>query len=275
MDVDMYAHEAVQANLAKLQSVGDTVLEAESGPLASGLVGQGRLPEPETMFEAVRALVQKSPWWQGKKVLITAGPTRERLDPVRYVGNLSSGKMGYALAHELAGRGAKVVLVSGPSAEVVQARSIALRMVESADQMAQACADEADADVQIFAAAVADFKPPAISDIKIKKEGSGLNIALTENVDIAAAQGAKKKAGQLFIGFALESGDGLEAAKSKLARKSLDLICLNTLDGPLGSPLGSDANAYHLLSKSGKEFILPPAHKTTLAGQLADVIETL
>lgn len=276
MDLDMYVHGSVQANMAALRSYGDTVLEAASGALASGLQGQGRLPEPEVIFEEVRRLVHQKPEWKGKRVLITAGPTRERIDPVRYVGNFSSGKMGYALAHEAAALGAEVVLVSGASAESVHAAGIRKVSVESAEEMAEACRKEAaDCQILIFCAAVADYRPAETSLTKTKKTGADWNIHLVENVDIAAEMGRLKKPGQISVGFALESGQGLEAASQKLARKNLDLICLNSLDEPEGSPLGADHNAYRLLSRSGQDLFLTRTSKAALAAQILHVVETL
>jgi phosphopantothenoylcysteine decarboxylase/phosphopantothenate--cysteine ligase len=251
------------------------VLNADTGALASGLVGQGRLPEPEVIFEEVRKMICKKPWWGGKRILITAGPTHEALDPVRYIGNLSSGKMGYALAHEAAARGAEVILVSGPSAEMVFSRAIRRVDVQSAQQMADACKAEHDStDIWVFCAAVADYRPEEVSTTKVKKSGGDWNIQLIENVDIAAAMGSLKKH-QLSIGFALESGDGQEAALSKLTRKNLDLICLNSLDQAEGTPLGAETNAYRLLTHQGREISLAHAPKTALAAQILDVVETL
>jgi len=275
MDVDMYAHPAVQANLEKLRGFGNTVLDADTGPLASGLSGQGRLPEPEVILEQVRKLLHTQPWWQSKKVLITAGPTYERIDPVRFIGNFSSGKMGYALAHEAAARGAEVVLVTGPCAERVFARGLQVIEVESADEMLEACHKHSQAGVVIHCAAVADFKAKAVSAIKIKKTDHELTITLTENVDIATHLSLNAPSKQIRVGFALESGDGSDAARAKLAKKNLHLICLNSLDAEHGSPLGAVYNSYRLLQPTGPEILLPFAPKQALAGQILDVIKNL
>ncbi len=276
MDLDMYAHPAVQANLNTLAGFGNLVLAAADGPLASGLTGQGRLPEPEEIFEAIRGLVCTKPAWQGKRILLTAGPTREPLDPVRYIGNFSSGKMGYALAHEAAARGAEVTLVSGPTDHTVQSHRITRIDVTSAHQMADACLQAAsESQVWIFCAAVADYRPEQVSETKTKKTGNGWNISLVENVDIAATLGKQKQPGQLSIGFALESGLGQAEAAAKLERKNLDLICLNSLDQPGGSPLGADDNQYLLLGKGGKQTPLARNAKAALAAQILDEVEKL
>jgi phosphopantothenoylcysteine decarboxylase/phosphopantothenate--cysteine ligase len=208
--------------------------------------------------------------------MLTAGPTLEKIDPVRFIGNFSSGKMGYALAHELAARGAKVTLISGPSKETTNTSIIKKISVQSAQEMANACLAEAgDADVWIFCAAVADYTPAHPSTQKTKKTGASWNIELTETVDIAAALGAKKLPHQKAIGFALESGDGADFAQEKLKRKNLDLVCLNSLDAEAGSPLGADDNSYRIFGRNGLVLQLPHTSKRALASQLIDVIETL
>lgn len=275
MDLDMYAHPAQQAIRERLRSFGDQVIEAESGELASGLSGRGRLPEPEQLLAHLQAFFAQSQSLSGKTILITSGPTYERLDPVRFLGNFSSGKMGYALAREAAARGAKVHLVSGPT-HLDQPRGLTgFYRVESAREMLAACEKVAgDVNAMIFAAAVADYRPEQISETKIKKTGGNLELKLAENVDIAGTLSKAKRPGQITIGFALENGLGLEPALGKLARKHLDAIVFNSLDQGQ-RVFGSDYNEAVMVMAGGRQAKFAMAPKDRIANQILDEIETL
>ena len=278
MDLDMYAHPAVQANLATLRGYGNRILEPASGELASGLNGVGRLPDPEEIVEAVRGIFTIRTAWVGKHVLITAGPTREMIDPVRYLGNLSSGKMGYALAREAAALGANVTLVSGHSDEPLpgQGPRLARIWAYSTQAMLAACQAKAPtADLILFAAAVADYMPENKSDTKTKKSGDHWHLNLKETPDIAATLAAARKPGQLLVGFALEHGHDTAPAKSKLARKGLDAIAFNSLDQGETSVLGGHQNEITIVFADGRQLALPKADKTTLATQIFDALEPL
>ncbi len=230
MDLDMYQHTSTLENLKKLDSFGNVMIPAESGELASGLHGEGRMAEPENILSFIEKEILSGLPLKGEKVLITAGPTHEAIDPVRFIGNHSSGKMGFELAKEAANLGAEVILVSGPSNENVNHSLIKRVDVISAAQMFEAVhQDYKDCDIAILSAAVADFKPSNIASNKIKKKGAGLTIELTETKDILASLG-KEKESQFLVGFALETNNELENAKGKLHRKNLDLIVLNSLN---------------------------------------------
>lgn len=230
MDLDMYAHPANQANMEKLLSFGHSIFPAQEGFLASGLEGKGRMMEPEEIIRGLEENLQAKAPLNGKQVLITAGPTYEAIDPVRFIGNHSSGKMGFALAEEAAALGARVVLVSGPTALSVEHPNIHLVPVTSAAQMHAAVFEHyAKMDIAIAAAAVADFRPSSPAEQKIKKQTGLPQIHLTETVDILAQMGHEKKS-QFLLGFALETENELSNAKGKCARKNLDAIVLNSLN---------------------------------------------
>ena len=243
MDLDMYGHGSTQHNLQKLQSYGNHLIDARRGELASGLEGQGRLAEPEEIAEVLAAHFQKDfPLLKGKKVLITAGPTYEALDPVRFIGNHSSGKMGFALAEAAAAQGAEVTLVAGPVHFDLRHPGIKRINVRSAEEMFQSCSLVfKEQDVVIFAAAVADYKPATVSGQKIKKKEAGMNLELTKTIDIAGTLGKEKKDGQLLVGFALETENEELNAEAKLRKKNFDLIVLNSLNDP-GAGFGHDTN---------------------------------
>ncbi|HHC80366.1 MAG TPA: bifunctional phosphopantothenoylcysteine decarboxylase/phosphopantothenate--cysteine ligase CoaBC [Flavobacteriia bacterium] len=230
MDLDMYRHHTTKENLQKLEQFGNVMIPAESGELASGLEGEGRMAEPETIMSFIENDIISQLPLRGKKVIITAGPTYEAIDPVRFIGNHSSGKMGFELAKQAANLGAQVILISGPSNEKVSHTLIQRVDVVSADEMYQATHQYyKDADIAILAAAVADFKPAAIASQKIKKKDAGMVIELTPTKDILASLGAQKQH-QFLVGFALETNNALANAKGKLKRKNLDLIVLNSLE---------------------------------------------
>lgn len=260
MDLDMYAHPSTQANIDRLRQVGNIIIEPQAGFLASGLEGKGRMEEPESIVATLEkyfedednghACAPQGPL-RGKKVLITAGPTYEKIDPVRFIGNYSSGKMGFALAEECSRRGADVVLVAGP---VSLQSSAAIRRidVESADEMHAACVAEfAHADAAILCAAVADFKPAAVAAQKIKREGDGLTLKLAPTHDIAAVLGREKKENQVLVGFALETNNEETNAQKKLESKNLDFIVLNSLRNE-GTCFGTDNNMVNIISATEK-----------------------
>ena len=231
MDLDMYAHPSTQKNLQTLLSYGNHIIEPGSGELASHLMGKGRMEEPERIVEVLEEFFNKQQELGGKKVLITAGPTYEKIDPVRFIGNYSSGKMGFALAENCAARGAEVFLVTGPVTLTTQHPNIHRIDVESAEQMYEAANKEFEnADAAILCAAVADFTPETVADQKIKREKDDLVIRLKPTHDIAASLGKKKHENQVLAGFALETNDELEHAKGKLERKNFDFIVLNSLN---------------------------------------------
>ncbi len=268
MDHDMYIHPSVVANLDTLRARGVEVMEAEHGALASGLIGQGRLPEPIHIFETACGILEKraasrTGSLQGKKVLVTAGPTREAIDPVRYISNHSTGTMGYEIARSAARRGADVVLVSGPTA-LATPENVRRIDVESTQQMYDAVQSHADADVVVMVAAVADFTPEMPSDSKIKKDGTARALALKPTIDILGALGSQKRPSQLLIGFALETDNGESNARSKLERKNLDWIVLNN-PKEKGAGFGTTTNKVTLLGTSGAKVELPLMSKDEVA----------
>lgn len=274
MDLDMMAHPTTARNLATLAADGVHIIDSESGELASHLVGKGRMAEPETIASALDAFFSTSGSLSGKKVLITAGPTYERIDPVRFIGNFSTGKMGYALAGEAARRGADVTLVSGPVALPAPA-GVRVVKTESARQMLEAClAAFAGTDIAIMAAAVADYAPAHCADKKIKREKDGIeSIELVKNPDIAATLGAEKRPGQIMVGFALETDHGIENATDKLRRKNLDAIVLNSLSDA-GAGFGTDTNKVTIISRDSRhEFSLKS--KDAVAADILDYISSL
>ncbi|MDE7442715.1 MAG: bifunctional phosphopantothenoylcysteine decarboxylase/phosphopantothenate--cysteine ligase CoaBC, partial [Muribaculaceae bacterium] len=231
MDLDMMAHPSTVRNIELLRSYGNHIIEPAEGELASHLVGKGRMEEPERIFEIVSDFFARKSDLSGKKVLLTAGPTYEKIDPVRFIGNYSTGKMGYAIAEEAAARGAEVVLISGPVPIKAQHPSIRVVKVESARQMRDAAVAEFPAcDMAILTAAVADYAPAVVADKKIKREGHDVpTIELVKNPDIAAELGRMKSDRQRLVGFALETDNESANAADKMARKQLDMIVLNSL----------------------------------------------
>ena len=252
MDLDMFAHPSTQHNLDILRSYGNHIIEPASGELASHLVGKGRMEEPEKIVEALENFFAKQEDLKGKKVMITAGPTYEKIDPVRFIGNYSSGKMGYALAEVCAERGAEVTLISGPVNLNVSHPGIHRIDVESAEQMYQAAKEAyAQADAGILCAAVADFTPEQTADHKIKREKDDLVLRLKPTQDIAAALGKEKKPHQLLVGFALETNDEILHAQDKLVRKNFDFIVLNSLNDK-GAGFRCDTNKITIIERQGE-----------------------
>ncbi len=253
MDLDMYKHPANLKNIEILKSYGNMIVEAESGELASGLVGKGRMAEPETITQNVIDFFESKKKLKSKKILVTAGPTYEPIDPVRYIGNHSSGKMGYAIAEELAYQGADVILVSGPTNLTLKNNSITLINVQTADEMYQASISKFnDCDAAIMSAAVADYKPKDQFDKKVKRTSDNMNIVLEPNKDIAAELGKIKKQNQILVGFALETNDEFENAIKKINNKNLDFIVLNSLKDR-GAGFGVDTNKISIIDSSGKK----------------------
>ena len=273
MDLDMYAHPSTTSNLEFLTSYGNHIIAAEYGELASGLTGTGRMAEPETLVSALEShFKKKRADFSGKRILITAGPTLESIDPVRYIGNHSTGKMGYALANEAAARGAQVMLISGPTHNIPLNPSVKVQHVTSAEEMFSACLNDFDtSDIAIMAAAVADYKPEKVAAEKIKKDGESMKISLVRTPDIAASLGERKKNGQLLIGFALETENEIAHAEGKLKRKNMDLIVLNSLKDP-GAGFGHDTNQITIINKNGEKSAFSLKSKSQVAADILDAI---
>jgi phosphopantothenoylcysteine decarboxylase / phosphopantothenate---cysteine ligase len=274
MDEDMWHHPATKQNLEKIQSFGNTVIPVDKGELASGLFGEGRMAEPEAILEflAGNFLVDRA--LEGKKVLVTAGPTYEAIDPVRFIGNHSSGKMGIAIAKELYRRGADVSLVLGPSAVDFSTNGIKLVRVTSAEEMYNACHKLfGETDLAIMSAAVADYTPVQRADQKIKKEdaNTGLTLELTKTKDILKSLGAIKKEKQIVVGFALETVNEKEYALKKLAAKNADMIVLNSLNDR-GAGFGHDTNKVTIFKKNGAELHFETKSKEAVAKDIVDTI---
>jgi phosphopantothenoylcysteine decarboxylase/phosphopantothenate--cysteine ligase len=254
MDLDMYVHPTTNRNLDLLESFGNIIIPAEDGELASGLIGKGRMAEPETIVKSITELLDINLPLRGKKLLITAGPTYEPIDPVRFIGNHSSGKMGYDIALEAAKKGAKVVLVSGPSNQKISHENVEIVKVMSALEMYDACHKVfSEVDVVVAAAAVADYRPKEVATEKIKKDSEEFIITMDKNPDILASLGAIKKE-QFLVGFALETQNEIEHAKAKIKKKNLDLIVLNSLKDE-GAGFGKPTNKVTFIDK---EFNIEP-----------------
>ena len=269
MDLDMFAHPATQHNLDILRSYGNHIIEPGEGELASHLVGKGRMEEPDNIVRILEDYFAKGAELAKKKVVITAGPTYEKIDPVRFIGNYSSGKMGYALAEECAARGAEVILVSGPVQLTTSHPGIRRIDVESAAEMHEATLREfADADAAILCAAVADFTPEEVADHKIKREHDDLMLRLKPTHDIAAALGQRKQAHQCLVGFALETDHEVEHAQNKLRRKNLNFIVLNSLRDA-GAGFRHDTNKITILDAEGST-AYPLKSKKEVAADIVD-----
>lgn len=264
MDHDMFVHPATQENLTRLRRFGYTIIEPEHGELASGLVGKGRLPEPVALLDAVTQFLHPVQPLRGKNVVITAGPTREALDPVRYLTNHSTGTMGYEMAKAAQNMGAKVTLISGP-VSLPKPDGVTVVDVITADDMLKAAQTYAPAaHLMIAAAAVADYAPATVSDVKMKKKDDALSIPLRKTPDVLWHLGQQKPAHQCLVGFALETHDALAHAQSKLARKNLDYIVLNDL-GIVGAGFGTTTNQVTILGRDGSRFDLSLAPKPQIA----------
>lgn len=276
MDEDMWHHPATKASLATIAAHGVTVIPVNKGELASGLYGEGRMAEPAAIvsFIGERYFLQNSRL-QGKTILVSAGPTYEPLDPVRFIGNHSSGKMGVAIATELASRGAQVQLVLGPSAVTVQHSSITVHHVETADDMYRQCIRLFEGTAAaIMSAAVADYKPASVAKEKIKKNGDNMVLELVKTTDILQALGEKKKKGQVLVGFALETANEREYAMNKLAKKNADMIVLNSLNDA-GAGFGHDTNKVTIFEKDGNELVYEQKPKQQVAKDIVDRLEKM
>ena len=271
MDLDMYIHPTTKINFDTLKSFGNTIIPAESGELASGLSGEGRMAEPENILHFIEKDLESKLPLKGKKVLITAGPTYEAIDPVRFIGNHSSGKMGFDIATAAANLGAEVVLVSGPTHLQMKHSLVHLIRVTSADEMYAACHQYfEDTDVAIAAAAVADYKPKNVAQQKIKKSEASFTIELEKNKDILLSLGQLKK-NQFLIGFALETENEIENAKIKIEKKNLDLIELNSLNDK-GAGFGKPTNKVTFIDKDFNIFENPLKSKELVAEDIVNLI---
>ena len=272
MDLDMYCHGSTLENLDKLQRFGNQIIKPNFGELASGLVGDGRMAEPDEIVAQLDLYFAPTPALIGTKVLITAGPTQESIDPVRYVSNHSSGKMGYAIAEAFAAAGAHVTLVSGPTALPKPAQNVAFIGVTTAQEMFEATAAHFEnAHVVIFAAAVADYTPRVVATQKIKKKEAAFSVELIKTIDIAATLGATKKAGQLLVGFALETDNELVNAKDKLLRKHFDLIVLNSMQDK-GAGFAHDTNKITVIDSAGNTKTFALKTKAEVAKDILELV---
>lgn len=264
MDLDMYQHPSTKHNIAQLESFGHQLIPAESGELASGLVGEGRMAEPETIFTFINDFFTEDKPLHGKKITITAGPTYEPIDPVRFIGNHSSGKMGFEIAKVAAAYGAEVTLISGPTHLQPASDAIHWVQVKTAQQMFDACQKVfADTDVFIASAAVADYKPKHVADQKIKKSAEVMTVELDKNPDILATLG-QQKTHQMVIGFALETENELQNAQKKLHKKNADIIVLNSLNDD-GAGFGTDTNKVTFVYAQKEPQPMPLMSKTKVA----------
>ena len=274
MDLDMYLHPSTEKNIKTLLSYGNLELPAGTGELASGLTGKGRMCEPEDILEHLSNHFENAKSLVGKTILVNAGPTFEKLDPVRFIGNYSSGKMGKAIANELCRRGANVKLVLGPvSSDGIDSR-IELTSIESAQEMYEACSKEfVNCDAAILSAAVADYRPAIRADQKIKKKTNDYNLELVKTVDVLKSLGQSKKPNQVLIGFALETQNEFDNAQGKLERKNLDFIVLNSMNDK-GAGFGKDTNKITIIEKNGKSHTFDTKPKTEVAKDIIKVLES-
>lgn len=273
MDLDMLKHPAVASNLSLLSSYDNHIIPAETGELASGLHGEGRMAEPENIVKFIGAHFSSGQALQGKTVLISAGPTREAIDPVRFIGNRSSGKMGFELAKAALSTGARVILVSGPTALDLEAERLTLISVSSTQEMFDALQKHApEADILIMAAAPADYRPETAASQKIKKTKDVVDLKLVPTIDILAALGREKRRGQFFVGFALETENAIENASKKLHAKNLDAIVVNSLEDK-GAGFEVDTNQITILDRTGKSYPYPLQSKAAAAAAIIKYIE--
>ncbi len=272
MDVDMWHHPATQANIERLKARGVRLIPVEYGELASGLVGEGRMAEPETIVHHLLASDDRLQPLAGKKALVTAGPTHEAIDPVRFIGNHSSGKMGIAIAEALARKGAEVTLVLGPTHLRPSHPRVQVIPVVSAQDMYEVCTEHfSQAHVAVLAAAVADYRPQRAAPVKIKKQGKQIDLPLVETVDIAAELGRIKRADQLLVGFALETDNEEDNARAKLVKKNFDFIVLNSLRYE-GAGFGCDTNRVTILRRDGSQTRFDLKPKSAVGEDIAQEI---
>lgn len=272
MDVDMWHHPTTRRNLRQLEQDGVQVIQPQTGELASGLVGMGRMAEPEQIFTFLENGVAPEPMLAGKNVLVTAGPTQEAIDPVRYITNYSTGKMGYAVAEAFARAGARVHLVSGPTRLQLHHPHVTVEHVQTAAEMWQACQQRFDqSDIAVFAAAVADYAPAVFSDQKLKKAAPRMTLELAKTVDIAAELGKRKQSHQITVGFALETENEETHAIEKLERKNFDLIVLNSLGEP-GAGFGTDTNRISIIDRHRQVQVFELKSKQDVARDIVDAV---
>ncbi len=273
MDTDMFQHRATQSNIELLKQRGVLFVEPPSGELASGLTGKGRMEEPENILKEVIHFFEQRAAFSGKSVLITAGPTHEYIDPVRFISNASSGKTGVALANVFAQQGATITLICGPIAHYPNHPNINIIKITSAEQMLEACKQHiSHTDIAIFAAAVADYKPKTSHPQKLKKKENNLNIELEPTPDIAKEMGKLKKKHQFFVGFALETDNAIQHATEKLTNKQFDLIVLNTISEH-HNPVGNNENSYLIIDQQNNQQNIPLQSKEKLAHELINIIK--
>ncbi|WP_316850473.1 bifunctional phosphopantothenoylcysteine decarboxylase/phosphopantothenate--cysteine ligase CoaBC [Pedobacter agri] len=271
MDLDMWKHESTQNNINQISTYGNIVISPGSGELASGLHGEGRMAEPEEIVAFLLDSIKQSLPLNGKKVMVTAGPTYEAIDPVRFIGNHSSGKMGFALADELAKLGADVTLIAGPTAQKSNAYLKRIDVV-SAEEMLNACISIfSETDITVMCAAVADYRPKIIASQKIKKQESALVLELEKTVDILATLGKNKRESQILVGFALETNDEENYAKGKLEKKNLDLVVLNSLNDQ-GAGFKADTNKITIFNKALERTVFELKSKTEVAKDICTAI---
>jgi len=271
MDLDMWKHESTQSNIDKLRSYGNQVIKPGSGELASGLYGEGRMAEPEEIVAFLADAVSASLPLLGKKVMITAGPTYEAIDPVRFIGNHSSGKMGFAIADRFASLGADVTLITGPTAEKSVYPLKRIDVISAADMLHACKAEFSAAEITVMSAAVADYTPVQKADQKIKKTSTEFSLELKKTEDILATLGQLKKAGQILVGFALETENEEEYAKGKLVKKNLDLIVLNSLNDK-GAGFKMDTNKITIFNKAAEKTVFEMKSKTEVAIDICNEI---
>ena len=272
MDEDMWHHSTTKRNLDTLIQNGTIVLDVGYGELASGLIGEGRMSEPLEIVDAIQHFFKTANQLKGKKALVTAGPTYEAIDPVRFIGNHSSGKMGYAIADDLANRGAEVTLVSGPVSIKFKNKTINLIPVQTAEEMYATCMNNSSSyDIAVMAAAVADYTPTVVADQKIKKKDSELTITFKKTKDILAGLGEIKLNGQVLVGFALETENESVNAKKKLKEKNADLIVLNSLQDE-GAGFGHNTNKVTMFFQNGTETEIGLKSKSGLAKDIVNAI---
>jgi len=272
MDLDMYQHPATLNNIEQLQSYGNTVISAEHGELASGLVGEGRMAEPENILEAIRSHFKKKEKFENLTALVTAGPTYESIDPVRFIGNYSSGKMGFAIARRLAYSGAVVKLVTGPVSMEIDHPNIERINVTNAEEMLKASKKVyKDCQIAIFSAAVSDYKPADVSDQKIKKDADSFDLHMKKNPDIAFELGKIKKDNQIHVGFALETENEIENASLKLKKKNFDFIVLNSLRDE-GAGFAVNTNKIEIIDASGMRKSFGLKSKDEVAKDIVDYL---
>lgn len=272
MDLDMWKHPSTLNNVNRLVAFGNMLIPVGNGFLASGLVGEGRMAEPEDIVQYIHQYFIRKTDLSGKKILITAGPTYESIDPVRFIGNRSSGKMGFAIARECLERGATVTLIAGPVNLDIESDQLSLIRVQSAAEMYEAAKNPFEsADIIILSAAVADFKPVSVAREKIKKSENHMQLELEKTVDIAATLGSKKGTNQILVGFALETNDEINHAKQKLHKKNLDFIVLNSLNDS-GAGFQHDTNKVTILDKTGNQISFPLKSKKEVASDIINYI---